>query len=238
MAAVTFEIGTADVGNTPNPSGAFTPATDDLLVVFCVGSATVPGVDVLTSSISGNTFTLITSFQYDTSTAVIQAFVANQLITSAEAISQTVTWTPADTATSSEICVFAVAGVTRTGISAIKQSAGQANQAAATTPAPVFAANALTGNPTLGGVGNETNPATMTAPTNWTEPVGGDIGQGTPIGGLEVVFRDSGFTGTTITWGSASDTNFASLILEIDSSAVANKVKDPIGKGVVPWVRV
>lgn len=217
MAAVTFEIGTADSGNTPNTSGAFTPALNDLLIVFCIGSATVQATAALTSSV-GMTFTQILRATYAASVNSIYAFVANALVSNAA--SQTVTFDPApDTANGSNIFVFAVAGMTRVGLNAILQSAKQDNQAASTTPAPAFAVAALTGNVTLGGVGNNSNPAGLTTPTGWTES--SDIGYNTPTTGGEVVFRNSGFTGTTITWGSTSATVFGDIILELDTSTPA-----------------
>ena len=213
MATCTHEIGTADTGATPNTSGAFTPVIGDLLIVFVVASATVDPAPTLTNT-EGTTFTLILRATYASSAHSIYAFVANQFVTSAS--SQTVTFnTPADTATGTVIFVNAVAGLTRAGLDAIRQSAKQDNITTTSTPAPAFSQNANTNNPTLGVVGNQTNPATLTEPTGWTEA--SDLGYATPTTGGEYVFRNSGFDSTTITWGSTSAPGFGSIILEIDT---------------------
>lgn len=216
-ATSTHAVGTADTGNTPNTSGAFTPAVDDLLIVFVVGSATVTDAgDTLTNS--GVTFTRFLSATYAASVNAIHGYVANALVPSAT--SQSVTFTPTDTANGTVIFVCRVAGMTRTGLNAIRQSAKEDNQGAGGTPAPAFASAALTGNPTLGVIGNNTNPAGLTEPTGWTEPAStGDLGYATPTTGGEYVFRDSGFTGTTITWGGTSASVFGSIIVELDSSS-------------------
>ena len=152
----------------------------------------------------------------------IYAFVSDQLVSNAA--SQTVTFDPADAANGTIIFVNAVAGMSKSGTAAIRQFAKQDNQAAG-TPAPAFSSNALTENVTLGVVGNATSPAGLTAPTSWTEPAStGDLGYSTPTTGGEYVFRNSGFTGTTITWGSASASAFGSIIIELDTSA------NPIGE--------
>src|SRR5262249_36569936 len=85
------------------------------------------------------------------------------------------------------------------------------------TPAPVFGASALTGNVTLGAVFNANNPAAMTPPTSWTEQ--NDTGYNTPTTGQEYVSRDSGFTGTTITWGNASGSAFSAITVELDTTS-------------------
>lgn len=226
MAAVTHRVITADTGNTPNTSGAFTPALDDLLIAFVVASATVENPGALTSSIGGFTFSLVTNALYRASSNTIYVFVADALVSSA--VSQTVTFDPVDTASGTVIAVASVSGMSRTGALAIRQSAKQENQAASGTPAPAFSSAALTDNPTFGVVGNETNPAGMTEPTGWTE--GGDTGYVTPTVGAEYVYRDSGFTGTTITWGSASASAFGSIIVELDTSAA------PAGDDNYPYV--
>jgi hypothetical protein len=218
MAACTHEVDTADTGNTPNTSGAFTPVLGDLLIVFIVASATVtdPASSALTSSV-GMTFTQFLRAQCAAGVDSIYGFVSDALVTNAA--SQTVSFAPADPANGTNIIVCAVAGMTRVGLAAVRQSAKQDNQAAG-TPAPAFAAAALTGNPTLGCIGNASSPAGLTFPASWTE--GADIGYSTPPTGAEYIFRNSGFTGTTITWGGASATAFGSIIVELDSSAIGS----------------
>jgi hypothetical protein len=214
MATVVHEVTTPVTTNaTSYVSGSFTPAAGDLLVVFVRAGATADAGAVTSSA--GLTFTKVDHATFRTSLDRIYCFVSNQ---AAAASAQTVTFACAgDAADGSVIFVASVTGMTRYGLSAVRQSAKQENQAAAGTPAPAFASAALTGNPTLGCVGNSTNPAGLTAPTSWTELA--DSGYATPTSGAEYIHRNSGFTGTTITWGSTSATAFGSLIIELDTSA-------------------
>lgn len=212
MATVTHLNATANTAVSPLTSGAFTPAANDLLVVFVVATGELLANGTLSSS-DGLTFTK----QVTTTKATahpLYLFVADSL---ANAVSQTVTFDDAtDPTTGQIIFVAGVAGMSKTGATAVRQTAVQADQAAGGTPAPVFASAALTGNPTLGLVGNADNPAAVTPPTDWTEAA--DTGYNSPSTGGEYVFRDSGFTGTTITWGSTSSTAFGTITVELDAS--------------------
>lgn len=233
MAATTHEIGTADTGATPNTSGAFTPALNDLLIVAVVASGTADTAPTLTNS-AGLTFTLITRSAYSASANSIYIFVSNALVSSAT--SQTVTVDcPADSATGTIIFVEAVAGMTRTGLGAILQFARQQNQSAGGTPTAVFGANVNTNNVTIGVVGNSSSPAGLTPPTSWTEPAStGDLGFSTPTTGGEVVFRDSGFSSTTVTWGSTSATVFGTIMIELDTSVPSEDPFPYVAGGYYP----
>jgi len=205
---------TASSSNTTSyASASFTPAANDLLVVFVTASGTVLAAPTLTDSLGAVTFTLIAQCLKNSSADSVYCFVANQL---AAASSRTLTFNcTGDSATGCIIQICRVAGMSKTGSTAVRQSKTQPN-AAAGTPAPVFPSSCLTGNPTLGVVGNSTSPATMTPPTGWTERE--DQGYSTPTTGAEYVTRDSGFTGTTVTWGSASSSAFGAIIVELDTS--------------------
>ena len=218
MAAITHSSGilSSTSNATSYASAAFTPATDDLLVVFVQADGTVDAGS-LTSSVGGATFTRVDVALYATSANSLYCFVADQLATN---VSQTVTFDcPGDIASGCEITVERISGITKTGLTAILQSKKQENQAATGTPAPTFDSAVQTANPTLGAVGKQVNSA-MTEPTGWTELY--DDGHSTPNNRLEVVGRASGFTGTTVTWGSASDGAFASIIVEIDASSAGS----------------
>ena len=225
MATCTHAIGTADTGATPNTSGAFTPAVGDLLVAFVVASGTI---DAFPNNLVGSTgmvFEDIISATYAAG-GLLYAFVSTTLVSSAT--SQTVTFNPADGATGTIIYVCRVAGMSRTGTDAVRQSRNQDLGTAATTPAPVFLSAALTSNPVLGCVGNSTNPAGMTPPSGWTEGTA-DLGYANPTTGGEYAFINSGFTGTTVTWGSTSASIFGAVILELDSSV-------PAAEDVMPYI--
>lgn len=220
MATVTHAVSTTSSSNTNSyPSAAFTPALQDLLVGFVVASGTVASGG-MTSSRPGFTFSKVTSAVKNSSADTIYAFVADQLVS--EAVSQTATFDcTGDNATGAIIFIARVSGITKFGTPAasVRQYAVQNNQAGSTTAAPAFSASALTTNPTLGVVGNGASPAGLTQPSGWSEQ--GDTGYGTPTTGGEYVSRDSGFTGTTITWGSGSASAYGDIILEIDASTPA-----------------
>jgi len=213
MATVTHAISTASTaGGTSYASGAFTPAADDLLVAFVFATSTVATGTMTDSQSLG--FTKVTSAVKGGTAHTLYAFVANAL---AAASSMTVTFDcTGDPASGAIVQVARIAGMSKTGLTAILQSAKLENQSAGGTPTATFPASALTGNPTLGAVGNGTNPATVTNPSGWTERA--DDGYSVPDAGQEYVSRDSGFTGTVITWGSTSASTFCDLIVELDAS--------------------
>lgn len=221
MATCTFAVGTADTGATPNTSGAFTPSANDLLVAFVVASDTTQATATLTNS-AGLTFTQFLRATYRTSADSVYGFVSDALVSSAT--SQTVDFdTASDAATGTIIFVFRVSGMTRTGLSAVRQSGKGDNGAAFANPSASFSGAALTGNPVLGCVGNSTSPGTIspTVTPGFTEPAGGDLGYSTPTTGGEVQFINSGFTSSTLTWGGNSASAWGALIVELDTSAAA-----------------
>lgn len=212
MASVTFKV---NLSSTTNASvyttGSFTPVASDLLVAIVYSSDTTIDSGFTTSA--GLIFTQVAKVPVRASVDTMYVFIAQSL---AAASAQTASFDcTGDAATGALIDVYAVSSMTRTGRFAVRQSISVANHAAG-IPAPAFSASALTGNPTLGGVANATSPATMTPPTSWTE--GSDHGYATPTTGLETVFRNSGFTGTTVTWGSSSASAYSAVIFELDTS--------------------
>lgn len=213
-AAITHRVATASTSNaTSYASGSFTPAGGDLLIAFVVASGTTATGTMTDSQSLG--FTKITSALKATSADSIYAFVSNNTAASS---AMTVTFDcTGDAATGSIIFVASVSAMFRVGLDAIAQSAVQENQAAGGTPAPSFINSVNTNNPTLGCVGNSSNPATVTPPSSWAENASGDTGYNTPPTGGEYAYRDSGFTGTTITWGGTSATAFGDIILELDA---------------------
>ncbi len=186
----------------------------NILIVQTYDSGTTAN-SVVTDN-QGGTYTRIASALKNTSADIMGFYIRDQLISNTNI--HTVQSAPGAT-TGGGLEVWEYSGITRTGASAARQSAKQENQASG-TPAPAFGVACLTGNPTIGGVMNGANPATMTEPTGWTE--NRDTGYNNPTTGFEGVRRDSGFTGTTVTWGSSSASAFCSLIVELDTSAVAS----------------
>jgi hypothetical protein len=215
VAAVTHRVATTSTSNVATyASGSFTPANGELLVALVVASGTVDAGD-MTDSIGG-TWTKITSALNQASADTIYVFVRTALI--GTGVSMTVTFDcTGDNATGVVIFVAGVSGMAKVGAAAVRQSDITENTGAGTTPSITFPAVCLTTNPTIVVIGNATNPAGCTPPTNWTEL--GDTGHATPDRGGEYAHRDSGFTGTTITWGAASPSAWGAIGIELDTSA-------------------
>lgn len=216
MAAVTHRNATADTSNvTSYPSGSFTPALNELLVVFVIAAATVAAGSMTDSQSLG--FTKITSGVFNTGADTMYLFIANNL---AAASAMTVTFDcTGDAATGAIILVAGVSGMSRKGSAAAKQSAKQENQAGGNTPSVVFGSLPTTGNPILVALANGANPATVTPPSGYTEQA--DTGFATPNRGGEYASLDS-FSGVsgTVTWGSTYGTGQgAALGVELDTSA-------------------
>lgn len=208
-AGVSASTATTNIALT---TGSFTPASSDLLIAIAVTTGQAGG-GVFTDSV-GLGWTQVTSALFNTSADTLVIAVANRLVEAT--VAQTVTFTPAGgpADTGVAISVLRVAGMQLAGITAIRQSAAQANGAAAGTPGPVFTNPCMVGHTIIGAVGNRTNPATMTAPASWTEIH--DIGYATAVAGLESAAIDGTFAGPTVTWGGASASAFGAVAIELE----------------------
>ncbi len=217
MAAVTL-LGTATwTTTTGTKTVTATPAAADLIVLIFGHSGNVadPGLSDNNSGGAG-TYTIVEDELTDTAASRFGIAVRNSLISSG---TSTIFTTAPGTTTGGGLVVLKVTGMTRTGISAARQVGRQAFTAAATPTVPMDAGAVLTANAVVGAVYNQTvTAATLTPPASWTERA--DVGYATPNRGLEVASRDSGETGSTITWGSASSSSFAAVVAELDISTV------------------
>lgn len=223
MATITGRSSSASTTNTTSyASSAFTPAVGDLLVFLVLASETVDAGSV--SSSAGYTFTKVAT-AHRNSTDTLYVFVADSLVTSA--VSQTLTYNCAsDAATGCFRVVISISGMARTGASAVRQSAVQNTGTAGTTPAVTFGGAALTANPLVALLCNQANPATVTQPSGWSEQ--NDSGFNTPTTGFEYANINSGFTSSTVTWGSTSGTQFAALAVEFDTGPVDQALAPPL----------
>jgi hypothetical protein len=219
MATVTpASAQTPSTANASSYAGAaFTPAVGDLIAVVFSATGTVDtGADATDNQ--GGTYTLLATATR-TAAHSIYILVRDTLVTSA--VSHTVTCTLAvDPATGAEVHSFTIAGMSAAGATAMRQSAIQSNNTGG-TPAPVFSVAALTGNPLIGAASVASSPPNLTPPSGWTEAY--DHGHASPTGGTESVYRSSGFTSTTVTWGSSTGTvDFGALVVEFDASGITN----------------
>lgn len=209
----TIALGGSTSG-TSDRSVAITPAVGDLLVAAVFVSTNTNDTPTMSdNNASGGTWTriLVGNVVISTVNHRLAFFVRDNLM--ANTTSTTVTAATGSN-TSGVIHVVAISGMNRAGLDAVR-SQGQQNNMAAGTPAPVLNQAALTGNVTIAGVGSADT--TTTPPTGWTER--GDTNFATPTVALQTSTRDSGFTGTTITFGAAQSTTFASYAVELDTTA-------------------
>lgn len=209
----------ADTSNTTSYAlGTFTPALSDLLVVLVATSGSIEptAAGAITDDRSGTYYKANFATRSGAASS-IYAFVRNTLVASAVGHILTFTCT-GDAATGCCILVYRVSGMTRAGSSAVRQSAFTSGIAAAGTPAATFGVACLTGNPVIGVVGSAANPTAVTPPASFTEPATFDTGVGTPAQGIEGCHIDSGFTGTTVTWGSTSSGASGCVVVELDTS--------------------
>lgn len=222
MAAVTNAIagGTADTNNVASyASASFTPVVGDLLIVTAGSSGTVTATATMTASANGITFTQVLRSTKNTSLDSLYVFVANQLVPASPAAMTVTLGLGADAGTGCITSVARVSGMSKTGTTAIRQSAKVDNVLGGTAPATTFGLSCLTGNPTTFSIA--TGVATgATTPVGWTEQV--DTTYATPTNGGGYHSRDSGFTGTTITLGSTGNGACTAIALELDSSATAS----------------
>lgn len=215
----TCTLGVATVNNTEQTvytSSAFTPASSDLIVLFLgvAGESTAP---TITDSQSLG-WSVVKNTQADASGGWrAYCYVANAL---ASASSMTITATFGATAFACIHHAIRVAGLTRTGSSAIRQSADDPQQTTS-IPGVTFSSACLTENPVLGCV-FELDDFTVSPPPSFTEraeTATSGVNPGTNV--LETVTRDSGHTSSNITW-SVIEGSHCSIGIELDTSAATS----------------
>lgn len=209
----TTAVGGSSTG-TADRTATITPAVGDLLIVYCYVAANTNDTPTCSDNNGGGTYDRI-----DVANCVtgginyrLSVFIRTSLMVNT---TSTVVTVATGSNTSGNVVVEAVSGMTRAGASAVRSKGLQNNQAAGTA-APVLNQTSLTENMTI--VAQGSADTTTTPPTNWTERA--EANQVSDTSALEVATRDSGFVGTTITFGAASSTTFCSHALELDSSAV------------------
>jgi hypothetical protein len=218
VATVTHRVavGNSTGGNTLG-SGSFSPASGDLLVAFCVANGSVDAGEITLTPTNGvSSFTKVDDAIGGPDLHTHYIFVADQLTTGTSSMSLTFDVT-GDTATGLSIAVASVSDMTRVGLDAVKQSTVIDNGAGGVPPAFTFGTSCLTGNPTMFVLGNVSTGG-LSVPTNWTEAAGSDLTWSSPTYGVHYCYRNSGFTGTTITYPS-NETAHGGVAIELDTSS-------------------
>lgn len=218
---------TANVDTYTKAFTAFGLTPGDLWIVYVASTGTVAADATLTAT-ANLTFSLIGTATKNGGQDKLYCFIADQLMPSSPA-AMTISFNcPSDPATGS-IMSFAIAqGMSRSGLSAIRQYAANSEIASGVAPSATFASSCLTANPTL--IGSLTSVAGSTPPSGWTEQV--DATYGGPTTGGGYASRDSGFTGTTITFGTTAQGLNCAFAIELDTSVPP---KQGSASGTVAW---
>lgn len=188
-----------------------TPAVGELIIVYLnIADWDETNLDVTDNNSDGlGTYSEINHTTLD-GTHTISAWVRDALVGSATSTNFSVT---AVNQTACVVGVLRFSGVTKTGLTAIRQENTNIDTSAV-TPSVSFAGSTLTSNIVVAGVGS--GDTTQTPPATFTERV--EANQATPTTALEVATVDSGFASSTITWGAASSTDWVAVAFEIDTS--------------------
>lgn len=220
--AVVSSLGNNIVTTGGTTTVVATPALGDLIVIVTCYTGIATNILPTDNNADGHgTYSLVVAALKNASADRVAIYVRADAIQ--RAASTTFTIAPG-ASSGGGLQVFKITGMTISGPAVVRQSGSQANGAAAGTPTCALAGAALTGNPLIGAVFNATNPATMTAPTGFTENL--DTGYATPTTGYESVLASSGVTASTITWGSTSASAFGAVVAEF-SAAVGQQSTFP-----------
>lgn len=215
MAVVTL-LGT-QLFNTTNGTKTVTatPAVGDLIVLVCAHTGNTGGTAPTDNNSDGlGTYAPVQSNVKNASADALEVWVRNALIGSA---SSTVFTHAPGTTSGGGLGVFKATGMSRTGASAVLQSAGQSNQAASGTPTLSWGATLTSTNAIIAAVFNATSPAGLTPISTTTERF--DVGYSSPVAGLEACTRDSLAAVSSTPWGSSSASAFCCSGIELDTSA-------------------
>lgn len=225
MAAVTLLSSIFNTSSGTKTTAGATPAAGALIVLITAHTGNTSTARPTDSQ--GGFYELVgSSVVKATNADTMRVWVRTSL---ASAVSTTFSHAPG-TSTGGGIFALAVTAMTRSGQGAVRrvsgtQQFGKQDNLASGTPAPAFPAAADTNNACIGAVFSATNSTTtQTPPASWTERF--DQGYATPAAGMEICSRDSGETGTTITWGGASGSAFCSVVIELDTTSPDSELLD------------
>lgn len=180
--------------------GAFTPTANSLLIVF----ASVPGT-ATSQVITGGSLTWNILIGRPAN-----CFFCFWAQVGASPVSTTITTTPNTSGTGIGICVFQVTGHDTTGVSPFRQTRYNGNTGI--NAKATFESAANTNNGCVGAWGGGLAAGSSTPPTGWTETSDGAFT--VPTANFSSAFRNSGETGTTINFTSAT-TTWVCILVEI-----------------------
>ena len=220
MAAITNLLATSTSANaTTYSTNAFTPAASSIIFAFVAASgttATNPWLEISTES--WRRFTLVTTAQWGGGANRLYGFISNGSVSSASPMKAFFNCAQ-DAATGAIIQMAQVTGMSRTGLTAIRQIAVvDSDSAASTVPTVTFAVSTLTANACIAGVGYNSSLAGCIPMSGWTE--GADLGYTTPSTALECMYRNSGTTSTTVSSGAPISSLNCMMAFELNVSTI------------------
>jgi hypothetical protein len=236
MAAFT-SAGSAWTTTAGDKTVTATPVLADLIVVICGTSGISGGTTLVADNNTdgrGTYSQIVAEWTGFSTTGRMTMWIRHHLISSATSTIFTATQA-SSTGGGLEVC--RISGMSITGVGAVRGCGGQSAGGAGATPAPILLRRvgttfsgtqaALTANLCIGAVCGGTATPAVTQPASWTESL--DLSYSGPATGLETAFRNSGETGSTITWGSTIATAFASMVIELDISVPLLGYINPAG---------
>lgn len=196
----------------------FVPVAGELMIVTVQATDTVANNAAVTVSANGLTFTRApVAVRKNGSVDTQWFFVANQLVP-ASPVTMTLTASmTADAGTGAVISAMGVAGMTRVGLSAIRQIAIDENEAGGVAPVTTFTVRPLTTSTIVHAMHHTTASGSKTPPTGFTKIV--DLSYSTPVGAGLVSYIPSGFTSFGITAGNTGNGPCSALSVELDTTA-------------------
>jgi len=223
MATIAHGIGfgttLANTANQPSYPVTLTPPADSLLVVFVGTSGNMTDVaDTIQSNVTDLNFVKVPGGLVTMSDDLrrAQMYVATKL---AAAVSTTITYTSSIAYTSGYIEVFALTGISRLGVDAVRQIAPAGTSAFNTAFNFTFPAPALTTNPCAIGFNATQGSGNPTlAGAGWLTVAGALASTNSPASRYISYWHDGGFVGpseTAVSYGSPR----CGIMIELDASA-------------------
>lgn len=191
--------------SVPYVSGSFTPASNCMLLLFFeVESAVVTG----TITVTGGSLTWTKQVEVNPASGRTQCLYTAPVSTSPGSMTVTID----DTSGDSSGCNATIIEVTGVNTTLVQT----ANVSANTTITLGGAMN--TNNIGVLAAFNTSNPAGITEPSGWTELV--DTGHNSPTSGMEVSYKNTGSTSSSLTVSSSA----TMIFVELSPSAVTQQI--------------
>jgi len=222
--ALAYVAQTAAVSTNALPVNAnvTTPSVGDLIIACVLYTGGTVNTGTCVDDQTGGTYTKLHTATFGTSNInTLTIWARDNLCTSTS--THGLTFDCTGTSTGRGFNVMRWSGFNVAGSSVKAKANTNTSVTAAGTPDAQFGSAISTNNAVIIFLGNETNTAGLTEPTGFTER--SDLGFSSPTTGFEVVTRDSGETGSTVTFQSASASQFGVCAVELQAGTAGVTTK-------------